>query len=197
MIEIEKNFDLKPGDKERIVRGAEFLRKKVFTDVYYDSKDFRLTRADYWLRERDGKWELKVPVRSIATRDGGIDRYTELESETEIIKELRLPPDNPLNQSLQKEGIIPFARIVTNRETYQMSEFHLDFDEMDFGFSTFEVELMVSSPADIPEAERKIEEFARAHGISSTKARGKVIQYLYINNTDHFEALKNAGVIRE
>ncbi|KKU70010.1 MAG: hypothetical protein UX94_C0012G0004 [Parcubacteria group bacterium GW2011_GWA2_47_21] len=197
MIEIEKNFEAGEEMKKRIIDGAEFLGRKTITDVYYDVADFRLTRNDYWLRQRDGRFELKVPVRGVKTRDGGIDRYTELESDDEIIQELKLPTSASIAESLNKQEILPFARIVTDRETYRKGEFHLDFDEMDFGFVTFEVELMVTDESEIPAAEIKIEEFAKSYGISSTKARGKVIEYIFRRNPKHFRALERVGVIRE
>lgn len=197
MIEIEKNFDLRAGEKEKIISGAKFLGKKEITDVYYDSKDFSLTTKDYWLRERNGKWELKVPVVGIKTDDEAIDRYTELENDAEIIKELKLNKDRQIKNSLAASSIFPFATIITRRETYQMGEYHLDFDDMDFGFTTFELEIMVKDESDIPLAEKKIADFVKKHGIDSTKGRGKVIEYLFRKNKEHYNALVEAGVIRK
>jgi len=45
---------------------------------------------------------------------------------------------------------------------------------MDFGFSTFEVEIMVSSEQEIPEEEERIMDFAKRFGILGTPARGKL-----------------------
>jgi|SRR3989344_3674379 len=186
MIEIEKNFDLKPGDKERLIAGAKLIAEKTFTDIYYDASDFKLTTRDYWLRQREGRWELKVPINGTAA-NRALDTYREFENEEEIKKAIGS------TWSMLK----PFAKIVTKRESYQKGEFHLDFDEMDFGFSTFEVEIMVENEKDMPAAEKKIMDFAREHGIASAPGAGKVIVFLERTNPAHYQALLKAGVVRE
>ena len=162
MIEIEKNFDLRPEDKERLIQGAELIAKKTFTDVYYDSADFSLTTKDYWLRQRDGEWELKVPLNSKGMDRGETDLYEELETEQEIVEELKISTENELSGELRKKGIVPFATITTEREYYRKSDFNLDFDIVkDLNYTTFEAELLVESPKEIPEAEKRIIDFAK------------------------------------
>src|SRR3989338_7678628 len=99
MIEIEKNFDLKDSDKEKLIADATFLRKITLTDTYYDTKDFRLTTKDHWLRQRNGRFELKTPINGTAT-DRITDQYREIENDKEIINALSLPDDKPLIQTL-------------------------------------------------------------------------------------------------
>ena len=196
MIEIEKNFDLRPGDKELIIKDAKFIGRRRFTDVYYDTQDYKLTMNDFWLRQCDGKWELKVPVKNVATRDEAIDRYHELENEEDIAKELKTSFKISFGEALKDKTIISFATIITKRETYQKGEFHLDFDEMDFGFTTFEAELMISDEKEVTKAEQKIKEFAEKHEINPTKGRGKVIEFLFRKNPKHYQLLVKTGVIR-
>lgn len=232
MIEIEKNFDLRSGDKERLIAGAKFLKKKTFTDVYYDNDAYNLTGRDFWLRTRDGRFELKVPLNTKNIGNRKTDRYRELETDAEIIRELGFAAGASLYAGLAKSGYKPFATITTTRETYQKGDFHLDFDEVDFGlaplqpelsspysydaergrtfrthqkspppdavvtgFTTFEAELMVSEPHEIAEAERRILEFAHAHGIAGTEGRGKVIEYIARNRPEHYAALLTRGVV--
>ena len=90
MIEVEKNFDLRPGDKERLINNAKLLYRKTFTDVYYDNKNYYLTGMDYWLRERNGKFEFKVPLNTGLIKRRVTDQYRELETEDEIAHELKL-----------------------------------------------------------------------------------------------------------
>lgn len=196
MIEVEKNFDLKTGDRERLIKGAKFLRKLVFQDIYYDNKSYDLTRKDYWFRKRDDKWELKVPLSKESIDNRLTDQYRELESEKEIAKELGLEESPGFSQSVVLAGYEPFAKIVTKRESYQKDNFHLDFDEMDFGFVTFEAELMVESTKDASRAEKRILNFAAEHGITEAKGRGKVIEYLARFSPLHYKALVKAGVIK-
>lgn len=193
MIEVEKNFDLKPGDKERLIRRAEFIGQKSFTDIYFDAADFSLTARDYWLRTRDGKFELKVPLNAESSNRRITDQYDELETEMAIAQKLGFRT-NDLTNELAYRGYKPFAKIVTKRESYKKGNFHLDFDEMEFGFATFEVELMVANPSQIPNAEAEILKFAKAHGISDANARGKVIEYIFRNNPEHYRILKMRGM---
>lgn len=196
MIEIEKNFDLRPGDKERLIKGAKFLEKKTFTDIYYDTDDFQLTTKDFWLRQRDGKWELKVPLNGTAV-DRETDQYRELEDEKEIARALGLPGKAPLQKEIQDMGARSFATIVTNRERYRKGNFNLDFDEMDFGFSTFEAELMIENEDQIQETEQKIMDFAHEYEIDSTAGTGKVIVFIERNNPAHHKALLKSGIVRK
>lgn len=197
MIEVEKNFDLRPGDKERLTDGAEFVRKKTFTDVYYDNAEYYLTGRDYWLRKRDDRFELKVPLNKEGIGDRQTDQYRELETDGEIAEELGLIIKTDLAAALAEAGYAPFARIVTARETYQKGDFHLDFDEMDFGFTTFEPELMVSDESQVAAAEERIMRFAKDHAITAGKGRGKVIEYIFRHDPAHYRALVAKGIVRE
>ena len=195
MIEVEKNFDLKPGDKERLIVDATFVRRKTFTDIYYDTADFSLTRNDFWLRTRDGKFELKVPLNKENAKERKTDQYRELESDKEIISALNFSGRAGLAEELLQKGYVPFAAITTTRETYHKGDFHLDFDEMDFGFGTFEAELMVGNESEVSNAEKRILEFAEIHGISGEHARGKVIEYIFRRNPKHYETLLASRVV--
>ena len=46
MIEIEKKFILTDGHKEKLLEKAEFLGEKTFTDVYYDTPEYALTKNE-------------------------------------------------------------------------------------------------------------------------------------------------------
>jgi len=193
MIEVEKNFDLKEGDKTRIIKSAVLLEKKCFIDVYYDTKDYKLTGKDYWLRSRNGKFELKVPLNVGRVLDRVTDQYKELETNEEIASELGLSATDDMKKSLREKGYAPFATITTTRERYKKGDFNLDFDEMDFGFTAFEVELMVQAPKQIPAAEKRILKFGTDHNIAPISA-GKVIEYLRRYKPEHLAFLKTSGI---
>lgn len=197
MIEVEKNFDLAPGDKEGLIRGARFLERRVLTDVYYDTSEYDLTCRDYWLRERNGRWELKVPLNSENIGERLTDQYRELENEEEIVRQLDLRPGLSFVVALKEKRIEPFVTMVTTRESFEKDGFHFDFDEMDFGFVTFEAELMVKDVKEISLAEKRLMGLAEIYGIKSTKGRGKVIEYLARYSPRHYEALVRAGVVKE
>ncbi|CAM5100485.1 unnamed protein product [Natator depressus] len=62
-IEVEVKFTAGPGTEARLAAlGAALAGSSSFRDRYYDTPDLRLTRADHWLRLRQGAgWELKCP----------------------------------------------------------------------------------------------------------------------------------------
>lgn len=193
MIEVEKNFDITPENKRLILDGATLLYKKMITDTYYDSKEYSLTGRDFWLRKRNGRFELKVPLNSGKILDRVTDQYRELETDEEIARELGLPSSRDLSENLEKAGFEPFGTIVTTRESYQKNDFHLDFDEMDFGFTAFEIELMVEKTEDIPNAEKRILEFASRYNVT-VAGDGKVIEYLRRFRPEHFAFLQSKSV---
>ena len=193
MIEVEKNFAVKAEDKLHLVQGATLLFKKELTDVYYDSPDYALTGNDFWLRTREGRFELKVPQNVGHIKERITDQYKELETDDEIARELGISMERPFSEAIKEKDFTPFATITTKRERYQKGDFHLDFDEMDFGFIAFEVELMVPKQEGISAAEKRILEFGKEHRLNPESA-GKVIEYLRRYRPEHFAFLQSRGV---
>jgi len=193
MIEIEKKFFLTRDDKARLIKGAEFLGKKMFADTYYDSSDYTLTTRDMWLRSRDNTFHLKVSARKTEKRQ--IGEYHELETEEEIRKELGMPSGKDLKKDLTDKGYIPFASFITTRRKYKRGEFTIDLDMTDFGYEIGEIELLVRSEDERDGAIEKIFSFARSIGLPIVPVNGKVIQYIYKNNLPHYKALIQAGVL--
>lgn len=79
---------------------------------------------------------------------------------------------------------------------YRKKGFKIDFDEIDFGYSIGEIELMAKNIGDINNASEKIVAFAARHGVSIEHVCGKVVEYLKRNNQAHFQALVDAGVVK-
>ena len=195
MIEIEKNFDLRDGEKEKLIDGAVFLVGKQFTDVYYDNRDLEPSLKDYWLRTRDSKWELKVPLNPDKEENRKTDQYRELETEREIIEALGFSFES-LSDELKQKGFEPLATITTKRESYERDGFHIDFDEADFGYSTCEIEYMIEDASQISLAENKIITFAEILGLSNAKGKGKLTVYLERFKKGEYIKLVDAGIIR-
>ena len=97
MIEIEKKFILNEVAKARLLEGAEFLSEKTIHDEYFDTEDFSLTKRDWWLRSRNGHFELKIANHEGIDRL--VDSYKEIEDETEIKKILNFPVERNLKES--------------------------------------------------------------------------------------------------
>jgi thiamine-triphosphatase len=192
MIEVERKFLLEGKDEADLVHGAIFLNEKKFTDSYYDTKDLRITTRDWWLRERDGRWELKIAITS---RTRLIDHYDEVNEESTILAKLGLPAGE-IGKVLQEHGYQPFCTFTTTRRKFQKGPFIIDLDQTDYGYQIVEVEYMVESKKEIPKAVREILALAKEYGLKSGYVRGKVIEYLRRNDPRHLEALIKAGVVK-
>lgn len=193
MIEVEKKFAVQKDELARLTHGARFLGEKKFTDVYYDTVDYALTKKDTWLRLRAGKFELKFPIAG-ANEGRDMTAYDEIEDDAGVCAKLGIPSSGPLEKSLASLGYVPFATITTTRSKYEKEGFHIDADEVDFGYTLLEIELMVPSEDQIKAAYRRILDFATVHRIPipEKRTRGKVIEYLRMNNPSHFHALEIA-----
>lgn len=196
MIEVEKKFTLSKDDKARVVQGAEFLGEKSFRDTYYDTSDFALTTSDKWLRLRGDRFELKLPMNEgKGASSRRLDQYEELDTDEAILQALNLSLNGSLKQTLKVNGYEPFSTFTTTRKKYKKGDFTIDLDEMDFGYSIAEIELMVEGQSEMQKALERILAFAREHGLSVAPVRGKVIEYIKRNNPVHYKALEAAGVL--
>jgi predicted adenylyl cyclase CyaB len=195
MIEIEKKFLLSKADEARLIDGAEFITEKKFTDVYYDTDDYALTKNDTWLRSRDGRFELKV-LTGESHQGRSVDQYKEIEDDKSIAQKLNIETDKPLAEALTAFGYKPFATIVTIRRKYKKDGFAIDLDAADFGYEIAEIELMVESKEGVPGAVQKIVSFAESHGLKVSPVNGKLVEYLKRFRKEHLEALEAAWGIK-
>jgi len=85
MIEVEKKFRLTDTQRESLIKDAEFVSEKTFTDTYYDTADYQLTTKDVWLRQRGENFELKVAVHFGYDRPA--DQYDEI-TDVQAIREI-------------------------------------------------------------------------------------------------------------
>ena len=189
MIEVEKKFVITPEQEALLIEGATFIGEKKFTDTYYDHLDHRMTISDLWLRKRDDNFELKVPLNKQGVERIS-DQYHELETEKEVAAFLKLSIETNFEDSLKQNTILPFCTITTTRKKYKKGGFGIDIDEMDFGYHICEIELMVNDVAEIPMAEEKILAFAQKCSLPTVRVRGKVLEYLRLNNLAHMEAIE-------
>lgn len=198
MIEVEKKFILSGEDRERLTKEAEFLSERIFTDAYYDTSDFVLTSQDKWLRSRDGRFELKLPLHHGVDRLA--DQYDELEDDDSIKSALGFVGENSLADNLAANGYKPFGTLTTTRRKYQKGDFIIDLDVIDFGDSIYtigEIEMMVNDKSEIDGAIEEIISFAKEQRLTIAPVRGKIIEYLKRNNPDHYKVLVEVGVVKD
>lgn len=198
MIEVEKKFILSDKEKARLIKNAQFLNWRVFTDIYYDRENFSLTLKDKWLRSREGAFELKLPLQSGTERLA--DQYEELDDEQKIREALNLSHAESLAADLTTAGYRPICVCKTTRRKYSKEPFTIDVDIVDFQDFTYtlcEIELMVPDKSETESAIQKILNFAKIHRLAITPVRGKVIEYLKRERPNHYHVLVQAGIVKD
>ncbi len=195
MIEVEKKFALRPGDRERLTKGLEPFAIVTMVDTYYDDSAYLLSRNDTWLRNRNGTFEVKVPLHPKSVKERKGDRFREIEDDEGIREFLRLPRSGDIGKEIASAGYLPFATITTVRKKYRYGDMVIDLDSIDYGYELAEVEVMVNDRSEMDAALETITTFARSVGLSSAPVRGKVIEYIRRTNPRHFHALVDAGLI--
>ncbi len=201
MIEIEKKFKLNQEEKERLLIGADFLGEKIFTDVYFDTADFTLTKNDIWLRRRGNSLELKLPIYQAEKKEA--TQYQEITGEEKIREIFAVAPVLDFENDIKVFGYEAFCKLKTVRKEHLKSGFIIDFDkttsdiqgEQDFNYQIVEIELLVENINEILSANKKIEKFAKINNLKFERIRGKVAEYLSQKRPKHFKALVEAGVV--
>jgi adenylate cyclase class IV len=192
-IEVEKDVVITDDTLQKIESIADSKKEATIIDTYYDSTDYSLTTKDWWLRNRDNRFELKLPVKS----SGDFMNYSELETDGEIIQALDLEGTPISEEMLKKNNLAPFCTITTKRTTYNIGDIHVVHDVVDLDGNKFikaEIEMMIEDPEKTDIAQERINEFLSSYGITGAPKYGKVLEYLKIKNPEHFEALRKAGV---
>lgn len=201
MIEIEKKFFLTKQQRADLLQDAQESGRALVEDEYYDTSAYDLTANDLWLRNRNGSYELKAPLRGGNDITAATNRYQELTDPQEIAETLRIDYSGDLAASLSLAGIARFMKVYTDRTSYQKEGFRIDIDAATYEGSSFthaiaEIELLVRSEAEADQAEQRILEFAHRHHLSTDKVvLGKVLAYLQSERPDHYQTLVDAGIV--
>lgn len=195
MIEIERQFLLEPGHRDALLRDANFMATKIIKDVYYDTPDFALTRRDLWLRKRNDVFELKAPA---VTGDDRAEQYLEIMDTSLMLRYMHLEDAGDFATTLAQHNIQPFCACNIEREEYVLEGITLDFDITEFAdgfqYSLGEAEIVVKDKSETEEAVQRLEEFMQRHGLE-TRAEDKLVAYLRAQRQEHFDILREAGVL--
>ena len=198
MIEVEQKFILSEKDIVRLIASADFLGEKKFMDTYYDTAEYTLTKNDIWLRKRGDEFELKLPLREAPK--SSMQQYQEIEGAEKIRQIFAIVPVSDFESDIKSLGYEPFCVCTTTRKKFKKDEFTIDLDEVsygDFSYNIAEIELMVDEKSAILRATKKIEKFAEEKKLKISSVRGKIIEYLMVKKPQHYQALVEAGVVRE
>lgn len=199
MLEIEKKFHLSDEQQKRLLDGADFVSEKQVTDTYFDNKNYSLTTKDWWLRNRNGAFELKISLPGHDMRV--INEYEEIINENAIREKLEISQNASLDEDLAAAGYVPFVSCTTTRRKFEKEGFTIDLDEVDydsdFDYNLAEIEKTFEDESRRQTAIESIIDFAKAHKLTDEPVRGKVIEYLLQKRPKHYQALLDAGVVKE
>ncbi|MBD3281272.1 CYTH domain-containing protein [Candidatus Uhrbacteria bacterium] len=199
MYEIEKKFHLSDEQQKRLLNGAKLISEQQISDTYFDDKSHSLTTKDCWLRKRNGNFELKAGLPGHDMRV--INQYNEITNEDEIRERLNIQKTASIDEDLVAAGCAPFVHCVTTRRKYTKDGFTIDLDEVDydsdFEYNLAEIELTFEDEAERQHAVNKILTFAKKNHLTDEPVRGKVIEYLAQKRPSHYQALVDAGVVKE
>lgn len=206
MIEVEQKFILSKEEIARLTAGADFLDEKTFTDVYFDTAEFALTKNDMWLRKRGEQFDLKIPMHAFGSKKL-TQQYQEIEGEEKIREIFAVAPIGDFESDIKFLGYDAFCICTTTRRKFNKDKFTIDVDYVDYGssdggrtnfsYEVVEIELMVKEKEQMDEAKIEIEKFATANGLVRKHVRGKVWEYLSRKKPQHYAALVEAGVVIE
>lgn len=148
-IEVERKFMFSVDTLKTLEQYSTGLSCKIkFTDIYWDTRSHDLMLSDYWLRQRESVWELKMPVIESDTHVFS-SQYQEVTYEQDIVAHIcnlfkRKNVDlifKDIN-SLHSE-LVQVACMETERCTYEVDgSFTVVLDKADFGYKVAYINLI-------------------------------------------------------
>ncbi|MBI3589271.1 MAG: CYTH domain-containing protein [Candidatus Liptonbacteria bacterium] len=189
MIEVEKKFSLTPEQMKRIEESAEFVKEVINTDIYFDNPDYALVKKDWWLRSRNGNFEIKIPLEN---KQGLINIYDEITNTKEVTKRLELKKlSEDFEENLRLNNFKVLVKLVTNRRKFRIREFNIDIDQMDCGYTICEIEKMVENENEVEKTTQEIFELAKSLGLEIKQVRGKGLEYFYRFNKGVYKVIED------
>lgn len=191
MIEVEIKFNPTQEQINALIKNANFISEEIINDVYYDSEKYELTLKDFWLRTRNNKFMLKTPA--INENFQLFHSMHELTDESSIRQALNLKSEQPLEYAIEKAGYKPLYKIINTRMKYTKDDITIDIDHANYGnfsYDLCELETLVESPEQIPQAKQKLQNFATNHGIEIKPTLGKLIYLIKQTNPKHYALLQ-------
>lgn len=200
VIEVERKFQITADAKQKILsfENATVTPTESIIDQYYNDQ---LALSDKWLRKRNGRWELKLPINDGATQHdnagthaSGLSVFREL-YDTDVWSALSLPP--PPSDSAQID-MVCFATLATERTTvvipWQTRSVKVTFDECTspdgFQCNIGELELIVTEQQQVTPATLIINHLIAHFQLSSVDTKdGKLTKFLKHHRPAMFKEL--------
>lgn len=157
--------------------GAKRIKTAQFTDVYFDTPELALTRANHYLRTRDGCWELKVPSKGDSLETSV---FEELTTEPDIAEyfatcfetPLALPFAEPRSAGPQQaHALHVLMAFDTRRSSWRLgSSMSVDVDMASTGACLAEFEVICESEVQVGWAQAEIDRVCRDLGLAPPEA---------------------------
>ena len=147
-LEIEKKYELSEYDYNLIKNNCTFVEDKEIKDYYLDMPDFRLVKAEYKLRLRNGMYELKIMDHN---------------SETNLVTAQEIEDEDEINKLLEKfscstDDVTGILFIDTKREsfstTFAWQDIKIDIDTYQH-WSKYEIEIMQEVDDNISQSDKE------------------------------------------
>lgn len=159
--EIEKQYELTNHDYEVIKDKCKFIEDKDLKDYYLDTADFILGKHNFYLRLRNGKYELKIT--SVEWEVSNSEEYEDEDIINEKLSEFKLTIDDCTGVCF----------VHTQREKYEYDfngiTFNIDVDRYQYD-ARYEVEVILTDDSEF-NWEEKIESFRKMIGLESDGGR--------------------------
>lgn len=196
-VEVERKFILAEKDRILLLSDSAHLNRELIRDEYYDNNSYALARKGCWLRSRNGKFELKIPLQLPKPLRELVQHYKELKVPDEISSALGFSEQSGLEAALKENNYDIYCVCITARSNYRKGKFNICLDEAefkgkDFKYSLAEIEIMAEEEKR-QEAESELMNFARLHKLSMEQPRGKIVEYMRRFLPEHYKAFKDAG----
>jgi len=184
LVEIERKFFLTAGQQAALRNSLETLSEKELADTYWDAPGYPLTTRDWWLRQRNGQWELKVPWAQ--AQAGPAESFEEFEGDAAVIARLRkdgvalISVDGTSTEELlRNSSFAPFARLHTSRVSLRgrqgaaaegVKPVNVDLDNVVFDPELAETDVMVDESQGFSFAVAELEVMAQPEKSEVSKA---------------------------
>ncbi len=181
--EIEKKYELTNHDYEIIKDKCSFIKDEELKDYYLDTADFILGKNDYFLRLRNGKYELKILKVVWDVHES--EEYEDEDIINEKLSKFKINIDDT-------SGVI---FVHTQREKYEYDfnglKFSIDIDRYQYD-ARYEIELIIDLDQEI-NGEEKIESMRKMIWLDSLWGRNsmKVETCAMHQNIGYYEVISN------
>ena len=185
-IEIEKKFNLSENDYKIIKEKCNFIKEVKLKDYYLD-KDFILTKNNYYLRLRNGVYELKISSFNTETKLVKSEEYDDEEIINQKIKKFNLSIDD-------LEWII-FVNTKRQKFNYDFKWYNINIDVEEYQYWTrYELELISDESED--KLNNILEDFIKHLWLEAFNDinSSKIITTAMHQNIEMYEILTNSSI---